>query len=82
VRGRGKDRHLDTEFRDDLLSGAQADAGDLIEGVHRIGVRGDHLLDPGVQFGVVGGDGVDARSMVAQMNAWWSSTWPVNASRS
>jgi hypothetical protein len=30
-----------------------------------IGVRGDHLLDPGVQFSDVGGEGVDA----AQMNA-------------
>jgi len=43
-----------------------SDAGDLIQALHRVGERGDHLPDRGVEFGDVGIEGIDAGQHLAQ----------------
>lgn len=60
MRGGGERGHVHPKLGDDLLGGAQADTGDLIQLRHRRRERGDHLLDPGVQVGDVSGQRVDA----------------------
>ncbi len=51
--------HVQPDLGDDRLRGGDTDSRDLIELAHRVGERGDLLLDPRVEFGDVGADRVD-----------------------
>jgi hypothetical protein len=57
VAGGGEAGHVDPDLGDYAGGGGAADAVDLVEPAHRLGERGDQLLDLGVQRGDVGVDG-------------------------
>ena len=51
--GGGKATHVYADLGDDHPRGDPADPGDLIQPLHRVGERGDQLLELAVQLGDV-----------------------------
>ena len=65
----GEAGHVQADLGDDGVRGGQADAGDLIQPGHRLGERGDLLLDPGVQRRDVAADRINAGKHLPSRNA-------------
>ena len=65
VRGR-EPGHVQADLGDDDLRRGDPDAGDLIQSGHRLGERGDLLIDPGLHDVDVGVDAVDPGQHGAQ----------------
>ena len=66
MRGGGEPGHVGPDLGEDDVRGGDPDPGDLIELVHRLGERGDQLLDPGLDRGDVGAGLVDPGEHGAQ----------------
>jgi hypothetical protein len=62
----GEPAHVQPDLADDDRRGDGADARDLIQPLRRPAERGDQLLDPGVEFGDVSADRVNAGEHLAQ----------------
>lgn len=64
--GGGEAGHVQPDLGDHRGRGDGPETGDLIDALHGVDEWDDHLLDRGVEFGDVGGEGVDAGEHLGQ----------------